>query len=358
MGLKLLLVSLYQPLSRTLGRDVDERSAASIRPQSLGEVIARRVAEESDERRRAARIPQLGTIADETSHKVARQYEANPYPRWTGLGMLVREGDYRRRLGEFFAPDALGFMNGSFDVLIAGCGTGRQAIQAALGYGPQARVLALDLSSASLAYASRMADKLGVRNIDFVRADIQHVDSCQDFPSRFHVIECAGVLHHMADPFQGWRTLLKCLRRGGLMVVGLYSASGRANLTALRNDPLYPGAGCDEAQLRSFRQALMARPDGEAGSELKRSADFYSASGFRDLTLHVSEQCLSLPQIELFLDQNGLVFRGFHPSDIFAALRERFPAEVWPGALSRWAELEAANPFMFSRMYQFWCQKL
>ena len=250
-------------------------------------------------------------------------------------------------------------MDRAFDVLVAGCGTGQQAVQAALAYGPNARVVAIDLSAASLAYAARMAERFGVTNIDFGQADLLTMGgSGSPFLSRFDVIECTGVLHHLADPFQGWRALLDCLAKDGRMLVGLYSAIARRNLAALRGDPIYPGPGCDDDALRTFRRALLDRADGELGSELKASRDFYAASNFRDLALHVSERCLTLPEIARFLAENGLTFRGFQiDRGIFRRLQERFPGEAWPGSLQRWAAFEADNPHTFNGMYNFWCAR-
>ena len=73
-------------------------------------------------------------------------------------------------MAHFLGRDAAAFLERPFEVLIAGCGTGQQAVQSALHYGPKARILALDLSSASLGYASRMADAFGVENVEFARA--------------------------------------------------------------------------------------------------------------------------------------------------------------------------------------------
>jgi len=55
-------------------------------------------------------------------------------------------------------------------VLIAGAGTGKQALQSAFAYGPQARLLATDLSAASLGYAKSAAKRYGVGNVEFVVA--------------------------------------------------------------------------------------------------------------------------------------------------------------------------------------------
>jgi SAM-dependent methyltransferase/tetratricopeptide (TPR) repeat protein len=356
-GNRFLLASLYRPITETLGQNVSSERIANIQPSALRVAIARRVEEHVDEQARMARIPRLGSIADETSRKVALQYESAPYPRWTRLGMSMREGGFRRSVGQYFKPEQLAFTRQPFEVLVAGCGTGMDAIQVALGYGTNAQVLALDLSAASLAYASRMADHFGAKNITFVQADIGEIGGLSEFRSRFRIIECGGVLHHMADPFQGWRALIQCLAPQGLMRISLYSAIARRNLAALRGDPAYPGAGCDDTKLRAFRRVLMDRSHGQLGSELKSSPDFYTTSGFRDLALHVSERCLSIPEIANFLDEAGLAFRGFQPDLFFDLLQQQYQGESRPGSLERWAELELAIPMLFAGMYKFWCQK-
>jgi SAM-dependent methyltransferase len=358
-GRRLLLASLYRPFSELLGGRMEPRAASRIRPRVLGELAMRRLAEAAEERARGARMPRLGAIGDATACEVARQYEASPYPRWTSVGLLTPK-DLRRALGHYFRPHEIAFLDRRFEVLIAGCGTGQQAVQTALAYGPEARVLAIDLSAASLAYAARMAGRYGANNIEFAQADLQALhEAGARFVGRFQVIECAGVLHHLAEPLQGWRALLECLARDGLMFLGLYSAIARHSLRALRDDPAYPGPGCGDAALRAFRQVLLERPAGAPGGDLKMSRDFYTASNFRDLALHVSEQPLTLPEIARFLAEHGLGFRGFQlERGVFGRFRERFPGAPWPGTLEQWAELEEAHPHMFNGMYNFWCKRL
>jgi hypothetical protein len=88
------------------------------------------------------------------------------------------------------------------------------------------------------------------------------------------------------------------------------------------------------------------------------SRDFYAASNFRDLALHVRERPVTLAEIGQFLHDNGLAFRGFQLAPgTFDRFRERFPDATWPGSLERWAEFEAANPHTFNGMYNFWCKR-
>jgi SAM-dependent methyltransferase len=361
-GRRLLVAMLYRPLGELLGAGATPQLAEGIRPRALRDVVVRRLAAAADERERAARIPHLGSqpgaVADPTAHAVARQYEASPYPRWTSVGVIA-PGRMRRMLGHYFSAGELTFLDRPFEVLIAGCGTGQQAVQAALAYGPEARVLAIDLSAASLAYASRMAERYGAGNVTFARADLQTLaDQGAPYVGRFDIIECTGVLHHLADPFDGCRRLLRCLAKDGRMLLGLYSAVARRGLRALRDDPAYPGPGCPDVGLRQFRQVLLDRPAGEPGGDIKMSRDFYTASNFRDLALHVSERPVTLPEIAQLLSENALSFRGFQlERGVFATYQERFPGAPWPGDLERWAAFEAANPGTFNGMYNFWCAR-
>jgi SAM-dependent methyltransferase len=355
-GRMLLKQMLYHPLADILGPGVSPPQAAAIRPRGLRDVVVRRLLATVEEREHAAGIPRLGGCADATSEAVARQYEQSPYPRWLSVG-VVAPARLRRMLGQFFNAAELEFLDGTFEVLIAGCGTGQQAVQAALAYGPRARVLAIDLSAASLAYAARMAAHFGAGNIAFAQADLQTIaDVGSEYIGRFDVIECTGVLHHLADPLAGWQRLLPCLAGDGRMLVGLYSANARRSLRALRDDPAYPGPGCSDAALRRFRQVLLGRSGSEPGADLTKSRDFYTASNFRDLALHVSEQPLTLPQIARFLADNGLSFRGFQlEPGVMPRFRTHCPAASWPGSLAQWEAFEGANPGTFNGMYNFWC---
>ncbi|MBO0743318.1 MAG: hypothetical protein J2P51_18105, partial [Hyphomicrobiaceae bacterium] len=78
---KLLLRLLYRSFQATLGEDARSDAFAKVRPKALREAVQAALAEDGDLRARAQHIPRLGVICDETSRKVARQYEVNPYPR-------------------------------------------------------------------------------------------------------------------------------------------------------------------------------------------------------------------------------------------------------------------------------------
>jgi SAM-dependent methyltransferase len=247
-------------------------------------------------------------------------------------------------------------MNRPFDVLIAGAGTGQHALQSAIGYGENARVLAIDLSAQSLAYAERQRRALAITGVEFMVADILDLDR---LGRRFDIIECIGVLHHMADPWAGWNALLHQLNPHGLMYIGLYSALSRRNLIELRNEPGYPGAGCTDAAARDFRASLLDRPERDPGGDVKRSKNFWNLSEFRDLVLHECEHHVTLPEIGRFLSENNLAFRGFTlDRDVLEDFSSRSPGTPWPGGLTEWQRYESDNPRTFDAMYRFWCERV
>jgi 2-polyprenyl-3-methyl-5-hydroxy-6-metoxy-1,4-benzoquinol methylase len=354
---EILKAALYQPISSIISSDVSIDALKNLAPRAVRELVIASASEYRDEKSRLALIPELAPINDATSRKVSSQYSDDPYPRWSSLGLLLRAGDWKKVMSQNFDPGALAFMDRPFEVLIAGCGTGVQAIAAAHAYGPNARVTAIDISKPSLAYASRMAERFQANNISFARADIKDLAQIPGFSARFDVIECVGVLHHMAEPFAGWRALAACCKPGGKMLIALYSEIARRKLTAAHSDPAYPGPDCDDSALRAYRQYLLSKPDAELGLEFKGIRDLYSTSGFRDLMLHVCEKRLSIPEIATFMEENRLAFRGFMNPQDFDRMNQKYPDEVWPGNLATWARYEEAHPITFAGMYRFWCER-
>ncbi|MFV0295074.1 MAG: methyltransferase domain-containing protein [Hyphomicrobiaceae bacterium] len=350
---KLVVASAYRPPESLLPGSLPQEFFEKLPDTPVRSAFMQRLDEISRIRIYSQAIPVLGSLADDTSRRVASQYEVNPYPRWTAAPVYP-ESNYFDHIAHHFAPGRLAFSSRPFNVLVAGCGTGRQAVSAALDYGPNAQITALDISASSLGYAAFMADKFKTKNISFHYGDINKIlDDQPSFVERFHIIECGGVLHHMADPFEAWKKLIRCLAPGGIMAIGLYSSTARRNLPALRAQKDCPGPAASDTELRTWRHTLFERQT-FPGSEFLRNRDCYVASGFRDLFLHVNEHVTSLPEIKNFLANNGLAFNGFVDLPV-EALQRDFPEATSPGDLDQWAAWEEQHPNAFAGMYQFWC---
>lgn len=319
-------------------------------PPDIDMVIREQITAPSLERAISDTLPTLTVVREGVSTQVRELYEENPYPRWTRipqttpapLASVLRAALPGVRLDP--PPPA------SPDVLIAGCGTGQHAIQAAQY--ADARILAVDLSRASLSYAVRKAREAGLDQIDFAQADLLELGAAS---RTFDVIECSGVLHHLAEPSAGARVLASLLRPGGFMKLGLYSASARKPLDAAKRlAARYPAT---TEGIRRLRSAIMAAPADDPVRTATALTDFFAISPCRDLLKHVQEHELTLGQIKTMLSEIDLRFLGFtNPPGIVAAYRARFPGGD-PADLDNWATFEAERPLTFIGMYQFWVQK-
>jgi tetratricopeptide (TPR) repeat protein/SAM-dependent methyltransferase len=312
-------------------------------PRSLSALFVQQVEEPAEERRLAKEIPALTEIDGEVSRSVRQQYEENPYPRWTKPALPQQHTLLAgRQPGQ------------SPDVLIAGCGTGLSAITFAQ-QAPDARILAIDLSFASLGYAKRVAGTLGFHNIEFAQADITKAAA---IGRSFDFIDVSGVLHHLGDPWQGWRALLTLLRPGGVMQVGLYSKLARQNVVAARALIAERGYRPIPEDIRRCREEILAADDGSLLKSASTFSDFFTTNECRDLIFHVQEHQMTLPEIKAFLADNGLQFTGFvldpATQQSFAA---RFPEAGAMLDLDRWHAFETAAPATFAKMYQFFVRK-
>jgi hypothetical protein len=172
------------------------------------------------------------------------------------------------------------------------------------------------------------------------------------------LIDSSGVLHHLADPFAGWRVLASLLRPGGVMRLGLYSALGRKDVAAVRQFVAARGYRADAAGIRRCRQELMGFAVGTPQRAVAETSDFFSTSECRDLLFHVQEHNLTLPQIKDFLAANALTFLGFEGcARGYQRYAQLSPGDSAMADLDRWAAIENQDPRLFLNMYQFWVQK-
>jgi len=343
--IQLLLAAAYFPLHSLANA---ERLLERSWPAPAEAVLTQQLREPLLELRLRADIPRLTEIEDPVSRLVQTQYEENPYPRW------VRPSPE--------TPDSIGnFLSNKFphpqferpralkDILIAGCGTGQRSIAMARKFGAP-HMLAVDLSLASLGYARRKSEEVGLP-IAYAQADILELEKTG---RQFDLIESLGVLHHLADPWDGWRALLSLLRPGGFMLLGLYSEMARRPVMAARARIAERGA----EDIRSFRQELIQSGDPGAYASILESEDFFSLSACRDLLFHVQEQRMTLGEIAGFIQSHNLGLLGFELDEtVLAAYRKRFPQDRAATDLACWETFEAEHPGLFGGMYIFWVQK-
>ena len=349
--MQVLIVASYFPLhSLSKSKRLLERPW----PAPVEAVLTQQIREPLEEFRLRSEIPRLTKIENHVSQLVQSQYEKNPYPRWVRLAPESSDNIVSFLSAKFpLAPFERNPRREMRDFLVAGCGTGAQSTSMALKFGDR-NLTAVDLSLASLSYARRKSEELGL-TIDYGQADILELAS---LGRQFDVIDCSGVLHHMADPYAGWQALSALLRPNGFMKVGFYSALARRPIAKTRAAIAEKNRGDSADDIREFRQQLMQTHEPDVQTAILNSEDFFSMSACRDLLFHVQEHHVTLPKIRAFLESHGLRFIGFElPGAILDAYRKRFPDDAAAIDLVHWEAFEDEHPDMFARMYDFWVWK-
>lgn len=136
---------------------------------------------------------------------------------WQWQHFVEMHPEFEAQFLDWVHPIEAEFFRGK-RVLDAGCGIGRHAYYAA-SYGAS-EVVAIDLSGAVETAARNLA---GLDNAHVVQGDLLRP------PFRtaaqgggFDFVYSIGVLHHLPDPYEGFRALLDYVRPGGTIAVWVY----------------------------------------------------------------------------------------------------------------------------------------
>jgi ubiquinone/menaquinone biosynthesis C-methylase UbiE len=100
-------------------------------------------------------------------------------------------------------------------VLEVGCGTGAQTVFLATN-SPEARIVSIDHSPASLEQARQKVAAAGLRNVDFHLADLFNLPFAD---ASFDDVFLCFVLEHLAEPKKALTALRRVLKRGGTATV-------------------------------------------------------------------------------------------------------------------------------------------
>ncbi len=353
-------VGCYTPL-HLANIDLAQISQYSFSGTESKDFIATHLTEPFKEKEIKISIQQNQSINDTVSKHVQEMYEENPYPRfrysdYTSSTLAKQASEVIKRES---TKNRLAFnheLTSTLErpkVLIAGCGTGDQVIKTSRY--KNAQVTAIDLSSSSIAYSIRKTAEYNMTNVLFKKMDILNAASLKE---TFDVIECSGVLHHMERPASGLSALVKQLKPGGYIKLGLYSTTARKII--LRAQKIIKRLGIESTPqgIREFRGKVMRGEINELMDLPKCVRDFYSLSECRDLCFHVQEHCFTTIELNALLDSQNLEFCGFMLADNIKNLyHQRYPDNEGLTSLENWCDFEKEYPSTFIGMYQFWAKK-
>lgn len=178
-----------------------------------------------------------GPAARIGSAQVRRVYEEYPYPEVADRGLP----DTGWRLPPLEWIDALwkpGFEGSAPKrILIAGCGTGREAFQMRRRF-PEATIIAIDFSPRSIAIARRLQRReRAMRRIRFIVGDLASRSFSRTVGGAFDFVSCHGVLSYIPGPGPALMNLARCLAPEGAIYLGVNgtqhsSVAGREFLSA------------------------------------------------------------------------------------------------------------------------------
>ena len=354
---KLAIISCYQSLS-SINDEIINLNTYIPNKKELNNLLDLQFKEFNAEKMISKGIKKIGNIKDSTSKEVKNQYELNPYPRWR-YNSYAKENKLNflsvinsEISPNTIKPNSVQLTNKKINILIAGCGTGIQIIEASRY--SNCEITAIDLSNSSISYAKRKVDEYGLKNINFIEMDLLELTSLN---KRFDLIECSGVLHHMNEPSKGLSNLFDVLEPEGFLKLGLYSKYAREEILKARKLIKEKDIKPNIDGIRNFRNDLLNGEIKEV-NEISDWSDFYSTSMCRDLCFHTHENCYTLIEIKNMLKVSNLEFLGFTLSK---EIRDKYQIDNKDKDslknLELWDKFEKLNPNSFREMYQFWSRK-
>ena len=234
-------------------------------------------------------------------------YERYPYPPPVddlhGYRSVWNDRQRRRHEHHLLWP-ATPFRD-DHSILVAGCGTS-QAAKYAMRW-PNARVTGIDFSVTSVRCTEALKHAHGLENLQVRRLPIERV---AELETRFDLIVCTGVLHHLADPVAGLRALRGVLAVDGAMLLMVYAPYGRAGIYLIQEFCRRVGISATQDGIRDLVAALAALPRGHPLERLLREApDFRDEAAIADALLHPRDRAYSVPQLFDLVESGGLTFR-------------------------------------------------
>jgi len=263
-------------------------------------------------------IPRLRSDVDGRTDVVRAFYDRAPFPGYppgdslTWLRARAGRSDFAQLLDRSIPGDAR--------IAEIGCGTGQMSLYLARA---DREIVALDLSREALKLGADAARRYGIDQVTFVEADLNRLP-LQD--GAFDLVYSSGVLHHTPDPRAAFSRIVRAVRPGGTVVIGLYNSIARlplrlrrvvARLTGLRWVPFDP-------VLRD-REAEPARRE----------------AWLRDQYAHPEEHRHSVGEVRRWFESEGIewlrtypsTISGDEPDDLFAPAEDNWSPEAWAAQL-------------------------
>ena len=261
-------------------------------------------------------IPNLRLLGDARTDIVRCFYKHAPFPGYppgaslSWLRARAERSEFARVVDLAISDDAR--------ILEIGCGTGQMSLYLARG---RRMVIGADLTRASLELGAAAARRFRLDQVKFVETDL-HRPGLRE--SAFDVLYSTGVLHHTPSPRAAFSRIVRLVRPGGMIVLGLYNAFARIPFRLRRL----------VARLSRFRYIPFDPVLRDRESEPARRR-----SWLRDQYQHPEEHRHTLAEVQTWFAENGVEYVRAYPSamlsqeseseDLFASATDNWRLEGW-----------------------------
>ena len=161
-------------------------------------------------------------------------------------------------------------------------------------------VVALDAAATSLELGVEFARNENVENIMFVNADL-HDNPIRD--EAFDFVWCSGVLHHTESSERGFSDMVRWVKPGGIVIIGLYNRLGRLRTNFRKLIFKLLGKG-------TFAKKIVFSIDPVLR---KQNSEVRKIAWFRDQYLHPVERTHTFDEVLKWFDDNEVEFLGSLP---------------------------------------------
>lgn len=293
------------------------------------------------------------------SDVINRQYE-----RWTYPAPILDIPEWLKNNWQWYDPSHAAPIlwpdrpyRPGMDILIAGCGTNQAAVFAYTN--PDAKVVGVDISQASLDHQRFLKDKYGLDNLEL------HLLPIEELPTlgrQFDLVVSTGVLMVMADPLVGMKALAECVRPDGAVAIMVYAKYGRFGVTLLQSVFRDLDLGQDDESVAMVRLATsLLGPDHPVRSYFKIANDLSYDAGLVDTFLIGRELTYSVDDCLDLINGAGLVFQTWmlkspyyahqffdEPNDFYSAVNALPDTKQW-SVMDRFRAVNGCHFFVACR---------
>jgi len=259
-------------------------------------------------------IPNLRLPGDGRTEIVRDFYDQVPFPDYPPRASLSWLRGRAER--SEFAGLIDRAIPGDARIVEIGCGTGQMSLYLASAH---RIVIGADLTRASLKLGADAARRFDLGQVQFIETDLHHPGLRA---GAFDVVYSSGVLHHTPDPSAAFASIVRLVRPGGMIVVGVYNAFARMPLRARRF----------VARLSGYRFIPCDPVLSDRESEPTRCAAW-----LRDQYQHPEEHRHTLAEVQSWFAANDVEYVRAYPSavlgeeseELFASAADNWRIEGW-----------------------------